>query len=201
VRIARMNFDLEAKDINSMIHEFAPEANVWVEEINQYGVRGHLKLLFWNVDFVAVPYSTDRDEINIQITAHKLVTIPPAIIQRQLQEAIKDAPEGIDVLSQMLRVKITSLLRPFGLSLEVEELQPYDGFVRVGLAGVQVQNLAAIFSASGAGRSMAATEDPRAENPSESNGVVSDADVDADTYDAPKYDSDKSAPNGSVNDL
>ncbi|QQE78971.1 hypothetical protein [Alicyclobacillus sp. SO9] len=159
MRISKMSFDLEAKDINSMIHEFAPEANLWVEAIDQYGVRGHLKLLFWNVDFVAVPYSTDRDEINIQITAHKLVTIPPAIIQRQLQEAIKDAPEGIDVLSQMLRVKITSLLRPFGLSLEVDELQPYDGFVRIGLSGVELQNLASIFAASGARGTTAAARD------------------------------------------
>ena len=141
MRIRRITLELDTEDINSIISDFLPEHQLQVTGIDADGIRGHLRFLLWNIDFIARPYSRSSDELNIDVTARKLVTIPPSIIQRQLREAMKDAPPGIDVMQQMLRVKFTSLLAPFGLSLKVEELQSLDGFVRVTLSGIHAFNV------------------------------------------------------------
>lgn len=143
VRISRITVDVSVGDLNSLLTDFMPEGHLMITSMTPEGIFGQLRFLFWNVDFTAIPFSTSEKEMNIEITAHKLVTIPTAIVQRQLREAIKDAPPGIDVISQTLRVNVANFLRPFGVSLNVHELQTYDGFVRLTVSGIEVPGLLA----------------------------------------------------------
>lgn len=143
VRISRITVDISVDDLNSLLTDFLPDGNLRITSMTPEGIFGQLKFLLWNVDFTAIPFSTSEQDMNIEVTAHKLVTIPTAIVQRQLREAVKDAPPGIDVISQTLRVNVTSLLKPFGVSLNVHELQTYDGFLRLTVSGIEVPGLLA----------------------------------------------------------
>lgn len=156
MHIRRISVELDATDLNSIINEFLPEAPLNVISIDTEGIRGQVRFLFWKIDFVAMPYSLSSDELNIDVNAKKLVTIPTSIIQRQLREAMKDAPPGIDVIQQMLRIKLTPLLAPFGLSLQVEELQVVEGAVRIVLGGIHAQQIALWFNGQ-AGQEMSAS--------------------------------------------
>lgn len=124
-----------------MIAEFAPEAKITVTHVDESGIYGQVKLLLWNVDFVARLSCTAEGEVSIEVAAHKLVPIPGMIVNRQLREAVKDAPPGVDVIQQALKVHLPSLLRPFGASLGIQEIRTYSGYIRLKVDKVRLPNL------------------------------------------------------------
>lgn len=122
MRISHVRFQFNVKDINGWLTDLVPDVKIRIQEIKGGAVHGQLKFLMWNVDFVAQPHCyNDRDEIAIEISAHKFVTIPVSIVERQLQEAMKDAPEGIEVLRQILKVHVPSILEPLKIHLKVSD--------------------------------------------------------------------------------
>jgi|GEM_PF-2776802 len=162
MRIRQISLEIDAGDINSIFADFLPDVPLRVTSIDQEGIKGQIHVLWWNIDFVAMPYSLTSDELNIDISARKLVSIPTSIIERQLREAMKDAPPGIDVRQQMLRVRFTPLLAPIGLSLQVEHVQPCNGYVQITLAGVGAKNVALWFQGESRREATAALEGPLA---------------------------------------
>jgi hypothetical protein len=146
VRISTVTIELSTEDINSLLEEFASETRIRLTDISPDGIRGHVKLFLWNVDFLAKPSFGIHSDVSLDVSAHKLVPIPSAIVQRQLKEAVKDAPPGVDVIRQALRVHLPSLLEPFGISLGLQELQCHQGFVRVTVDSVQLPKLKQLVS-------------------------------------------------------
>jgi hypothetical protein len=147
VRISHICVDLTAEDINSLIADFAADANIRIVDVRPDGIRGQVKFLFWNVDFVARPSSDVEHEVCVNVAAYKLVAIPDVIVNRQLREVVKDAPPGIDVIRNSLVVHVPSLLRTFGIGLKVKELQCHDGFVRLDVEDVGLPALMKLMGA------------------------------------------------------
>ncbi|MCL6627392.1 hypothetical protein [Alicyclobacillus shizuokensis] len=141
MRITHITLDFTVDDLNELLREFIPDSQLVITGIDRLGIHGQLRFLFWNVDFVAKPCSPSPEEVSIEVTAHKLVSIPPAIIERQLREAVKDAPDGVEVLQQALRLNVPLILQPFGIRLGIRELQTHDGFVRMALRDVETPRL------------------------------------------------------------
>ncbi|MFD1675584.1 hypothetical protein [Alicyclobacillus fodiniaquatilis] len=128
MRISHVSLQLTADDLNQWVQELAPDVKLRISEIREDGVHGQLKFLMWYVDFVARPHCyRDREEIAVEISARKLVPIPAAIVQRQLEEAMKDAPQGIEVLRQVLKLHVPSLLEPLNIGLNVRDFTCRDG--------------------------------------------------------------------------
>jgi len=140
MRLSRVVIDVGISDLNEMLVEFMPDAKARVLDIQEQGIIGQVKLLLWNIDFVARPSSSKSDELAIEINASKLVPIPSAIVQRQLKEAIKEAPAGIDVIQQTLKVHLPSVLGPLGVNLAVRELSCHNGYVRLAVDGLSLPN-------------------------------------------------------------
>jgi len=138
LRIHQVTFNLTADDLTSMIHEFAPEAKFRIADISPEGIHGQIKLLLWSVDFMARPRSTQDGVVSLEISASKLVPIPPALVQRQLKEAMKDAPNGIDVIQQALKVHLPSILGPFGIRLNIRELRCGDGVLHLAVEDIDL---------------------------------------------------------------
>lgn len=138
MRASHITVDLTAEDLTDLVHDFAGDGKIVFESITEAGIKGQIKFLVWNVDFLAVPSCADEGDVSIEITAHKLVPIPPGLVERQLREAVKDAPAGIHVLEQALKVHLPSILSPLGISMSVRQLRTYDGFLRVALAQVKL---------------------------------------------------------------
>ncbi|MCL6633428.1 MAG: hypothetical protein K6T63_12450 [Alicyclobacillus herbarius] len=141
MRITHLTLDITVEDLNELLREFIPDSQLVITSIDRLGIHGQLRFLFWNVDFVAKPSSPNAEEVSIEVTAHKLVSIPPAIIERQLREAVKDAPEGVEVLQQALRLNVPLILQPFGVRLGIRELETHDGFVRIALRDLETPRL------------------------------------------------------------
>lgn len=122
MRISYMRFQFTVADLNAWLADLLPDVRIRIQDIKEGAVHGQLKFLMWNVDFVARPHcNKDRDEIALEISAHKFVAIPISIVERQLQEAMKDAPEGIEVLRQNLKVHVPSILEPLDIKLKVTD--------------------------------------------------------------------------------
>jgi len=134
LHISNVTIDLCTDDLNSLIQDLAPDLKIRLTDIDDNGLHGHVKLLFWNIDFVARPAFTTSGEVALDVTAHKLVPIPGSLVQHQLKEAIKDAPAGIEVIQQSLRVHLPSLLAPLGMSLKVREITMMNGMLRIAVA-------------------------------------------------------------------
>ncbi|MCL6548188.1 MAG: hypothetical protein K6T30_04670 [Alicyclobacillus sp.] len=131
VRVSHICLDLDVRDLNTLLAEFLPEPDIRVVDIRTDGVHGHVRLWWWNIDFVARPCASGPAVIAVDVSAHKLVPIPSAIVHFHLREAMKDAPPGVDVIRQTLTVHLPSVLKPFGLSLEVQEFRAHDGYIRI----------------------------------------------------------------------
>lgn len=145
MRLSHLALELSVSDINELLREVAPDLKVRITEIDHDGIHGQLKLLIWNVDFTARPScSAEQETLSIDIGARKLVPIPSPIVQRQLQEAVKDAPPGVDVIRQTLRVHLPSLLAPFGVSLKVKELRCGIGKVMLSVGDVALGELGSL---------------------------------------------------------
>ncbi|CAM3982075.1 hypothetical protein [Alicyclobacillus pomorum] len=138
MRISHVRVDLSADDINSLIRDFAVDSNLRITDIREDGIHGQVKLLFLNVDFIAKPSSGSEYEASIDIAAHKLVAIPGTVVNRQLREAMKDAPPGIDVIRNSLVVHIPSLLRALGVGIKIRELRCYNGYLRIHVDDVEL---------------------------------------------------------------
>ncbi|WP_206832696.1 hypothetical protein [Alicyclobacillus fructus] len=140
MRISNVSVRLSADDLNSMIAEFAPDVPLRITAIRPDGVHGQFRFLMWNIDFAARPTcNPERGEIALEISARKLVNIPPAIVQMSLQEAMRDAPNGIEVLRQSLRLNVASLLEPLGISLKLGAFTCGDGALVVDLADCEIE--------------------------------------------------------------
>lgn len=146
MRISTVSIELSTEDINSLLEEFASEARMRLTNISPDGIRGQVKFFLWNVDFLAKPSFGINSEVSLEVSAHKLVPIPPAIVQRQLKEAVKDAPPGVDAIRQALKVHLPSLLQPFGISLGLQSLECHEGFVRITVDSVQLPKLKELIS-------------------------------------------------------
>lgn len=163
MRISRVNIELSADDLNSLIEEFAPDAPIRITHITPDGLHGQLKLLLWSVDFTARVWCGVEGEgsavdaagsgvqdaersapstVFVDVSAHKLVAIPSMIVERQLREAVKDAPDGIDVIRTTLRVHLPSLLQPLGVTMAMEALETVEGALRIGMRGLALPGLA-----------------------------------------------------------
>ena len=142
MRISQLEFKLTTADLNELIYEFAPDVKIRITDIQEDGLHGQLKLLVWNVDFVARP-SCDREkeELSLDISARKLINIPVQIVEHQLREAMKDAPQGIEVMRQTLKVHVPSILQPLGISLRIREFRCLNGVVTVAIEQVRVPDL------------------------------------------------------------
>lgn len=138
MHISNVIIDLSIEDLNEFIADVAPDLKIHLNDIQPDGFRGHIKLLFWNIDFVARPSFTKNGEVALDVSAHKLVAIPGSIVKYQLKEAIKDAPPGIEVIQQSLRVHLPSILGPFGMALKVSELTMTPGMLRIGVENAVV---------------------------------------------------------------
>lgn len=138
VRISRVVIDLGIADLNEMLVDFLPDAKVRVTDIHEGGIIGQVKLLLWNIDFAARPNSSRPDELSIEVSASKLVPIPSLLVQKSLREAIKDAPNGIDVIQQALKVHLPSILNPLGIYVKIRELKCHNGFIRIGVEGIRL---------------------------------------------------------------
>lgn len=163
MRISRVNIELSADDVNSLIEEFAPDAPIRITHITRDGLYGQLKLLLWSVDFTAKVWCGGENDgstvgadgrgvpdaegsvpstVFVDVSAHKLVAIPSMIVERQLREAVKDAPDGIDVIRTTLRVHLPSLLIPLGVTMAMEALETADGALRIGMRQLALPGLA-----------------------------------------------------------
>lgn len=135
MRISHVCFQLTTDDLNGWLADLAPDFKLHIQEIRDGAVHGQLKFLMWNVDFVARPHCyKERDEIALEISAHKFVAIPVSIVERQLQEAMKDAPQGIEVLRQILKVHVPSILEPFNIHLKVTDFSCREGSLNIQIA-------------------------------------------------------------------
>lgn len=142
MRISNLDIKLTATDINELLEEFFPEVKIRITEIEEDGLHGQLKLLMWNVDFIAHPHADrDHEMVSLDVSAHKLVPIPTAIVERQLREAIKDAPYGIEVLREALKVHLPSILQPLGLSIRVREFKCYSGVLTLGVEQLNIPRI------------------------------------------------------------
>ncbi|RIV17280.1 hypothetical protein D2Q93_15545 [Alicyclobacillaceae bacterium I2511] len=147
MRIARIRVDLTADDINLLLLEWGTASVIRVTGVTSEGIRGQVKLLWWGVDFLAKPGMAVDGSATIEVSAFKLVPIPSALVEKRLREAMKDAPSGIDVIQQTLKVHLQSLLRPFGTNLNLAEFQCHDGYVRIGVDGLTLPRLQDLFAA------------------------------------------------------
>ncbi|MCL6455127.1 MAG: hypothetical protein K6T78_16095 [Alicyclobacillus sp.] len=155
MRIHQVSFNLTADDLTSLIQDFAPDAKFRIAEITPSGIHGHIRLLLWSVDFLARPRSSADGVVSLEISASKLVPIPPALVQRQLKEALRDAPNGIDVIHEALTVHLPSVLAPFDLHLTVRELRCGDGILHLTLEDIDLprfQQLSALLRKEGPSR-------------------------------------------------
>jgi hypothetical protein len=143
MRISNVSIELSTEDINSLLDEFASEARLRLTDISPDGLRGQVKLFLWNVDFLAKPSFGIHSEVSLDVSAHN---IPSAIVQRQLKEAVKDAPAGVDAIRQALKVHLPSLLQPFGISLGLKSLECHQGYIRVTVDSVQLPKLKELMS-------------------------------------------------------
>ncbi len=138
MRISHVRVDLSTDDINSLIADFAVDSNLRITDIREDGICGQVKFLLLNVDFIAKPSSGTEYEASIDIAAHKLVAIPGTVVNRQLREAMKDAPPGIDVIRNSLVVHVPSLLRTLGIGIKIRELRCYNGYLHVHVEDVEL---------------------------------------------------------------
>jgi hypothetical protein len=146
VRVSYLGIRLTASDLNESIAEFAPSIQLRINEIREDGMHGQLKFLLWNIDFVAQPSSLqDGSTIFVDVSAHKLIPIPSSLVQYQLKEAMKDAPPGIDVLRQTIKVHLPSILKPFNASLRVREFQCHQGYVSIVFEDCRVSDVRRFF--------------------------------------------------------
>lgn len=141
MRISQVSLQLSAEDLNAILVEFVPDAPVRVTAIEPDAIKGQIRLLFWHVDFIARPAVGLDSEVSIEISAHKMWAIPAAIVGRQLKEAIKDAPPGVDVIRQSLQVRLPELLRPLGIQLAITQFCALDGILQVTVENVSVPAL------------------------------------------------------------
>lgn len=130
MRVSHVEVRLSSADLNDWMAELSPDLKARIVDISESGVHGQIRLLVWNIDFVARP-SADwaTDTITLEISAHKLVNIPSALVERQLKEALKDGPPGVEVLRQSLRIHVPALLQPLGVTLRVKELRCQVGYL------------------------------------------------------------------------
>lgn len=145
MKVSHLELRLSSSDLNQMLAEIAPDVKVKILDIGDSGIHGQVKLLVWNIDFIAKP-SADwaSDAVNLDISAHKLVNIPSSIVERQLREALKDGPPGIEVLRQSLRVHVPSLIQPLGVELRVKDIHCQPGYLVLAVEQLQLalpQNL------------------------------------------------------------
>ncbi|MCL6442910.1 MAG: hypothetical protein K6T83_05545 [Alicyclobacillus sp.] len=141
MRLSHVTVDLDAQDLNDLLAEFLPHGNLRVSEVRDGMIRGQVRLLWWHVDFTAKPSSIAPSDAQLDITASKVIPIPASIVQKQLKEAMRDAPPGVDVLRQSLRVHVPSLLSPFGISVQIDEFAAHDGYVRVKVRNLQLPDI------------------------------------------------------------
>ncbi len=146
MRVSHVEIRLTAADLNELIAEFAPDIQLRIMDIQSDGLRGQIKLLLWNIDFIAQPSSrAEGDQVSIDVTAHKLIPIPGALVQRQLKEAIKDAPPGVEVLQQSIKVHVPSILKPFDASIQIREFACHSGYIAIVLDECRVQDVRRFF--------------------------------------------------------
>lgn len=138
MRLSHLTIDLTATDLADLVHDFTDDDKITFDTITEGGVKGQIRFLVWNIDFIAQPSCNDDGEVSIDITAHKLVPIPAGIVERSLREAVKDAPAGIEVLQQALKVNVASLLSPLGVNVSIRQLKTYNGFLRIALADLKL---------------------------------------------------------------
>lgn len=141
MRASHLTIDLTALDLADLVHDFIDDDKITFDTITESGIKGQVRFLVWNIDFLAQPSCNDDGEVSINITAHKLVPIPAGIVERSLREAVKDAPDGIEVLQQALKLNIPSLLSPLGINLSIRQLRAYDGFLRIALANLKLPSM------------------------------------------------------------
>lgn len=142
MRISNVSIRLTADDLNQWLIEAAPEVKLRIIEIKEDGIHGQFKFLMWNIDFLARPHCyKEREEIAVEISAHKLVNIPASIVQRSLQEAMKDAPTGVEVLRQILKLHVPSILEPLNIALKVEDFACRDGSIVLQVADCELDFL------------------------------------------------------------
>jgi len=149
MRISNVKIELTASDLNQWLAEVAPEVKLRIVEIKDDGIHGQFKFLMWNIDFLARPHCyVEREEIAVEISAHKLVNIPASIVQRSLQEAIKDAPTGVEVLRQILKLHVPSILEPLKIGLKVEEFSCRNGSIILQVADCELDFLKGLLTPS-----------------------------------------------------
>jgi hypothetical protein len=137
VRLSQVIVYVSVDDLNRAIEELAPDAKARVVRIDGDGIHGEVRLWIWSIDFLARPSIGADGQVSIEVSAQKLVPIPSAIVERQLRMAVKDAPVGVDVIQQTLRIHLSSLLKPFGVSLALRELRTVDGYLRIAAEAVE----------------------------------------------------------------
>ncbi len=146
MRVSQLGIRLTATDLNEAVAEFAPSVQLRVTEIREDGLHGQLKFLLWNIDFVAQPSAMqDGSTVYLDVSAHKLIPIPMTLVQYQLKEAMKDAPPGIDVIRQTIKVHLPSILKPFSASLRVREFECHQGYVSIVFEDCRVSDVRRFF--------------------------------------------------------
>ncbi|MCL6517931.1 hypothetical protein [Alicyclobacillus sp.] len=138
MRVTQLSIVMERDDLQAWLDELWPSSGLRILSIGPEGVRGQVKLLWWHVDFLAVPAVPAPDTVALDISAHKLVPIPSVLVQRQLKEAVRDAPPGISVVEESLRVHLPSLLEGLGIHLHVRHLGCEPGRLTLSVEGLQV---------------------------------------------------------------
>ncbi|EPZ50897.1 hypothetical protein [Alicyclobacillus acidoterrestris] len=139
MRISQVTIKLSADDINRMLQEFAPDVKLRIVEIRDDGIYGQFKFLMWNIDFIARPHSyKEREEVAVEVSARMLVPIPASIVERSLQEAVKDAPQGLEVLRQVLKLHVPTILSPFKIQLKVRDFSCHNGAVVIDVADCEL---------------------------------------------------------------
>ncbi|MCL6599222.1 MAG: hypothetical protein K6T81_10835 [Alicyclobacillus macrosporangiidus] len=138
MRVSQISIVMDRDDLQEWMEELLPQSGVRILSITPEGIRGQVKLLWWHVDFLAVPSIPAPDTVAIDISAHKLVPIPSALVQRHLKEAVRDGPPGISVMEESLRVHLPSLLAGLGVHLHVRHLGCEQGHVTVSVEGLSV---------------------------------------------------------------
>lgn len=132
MHLSHVEFQFSTQDINSLLTEVAPDLKARVVDIVEEGIRGQLRFLFWNIDFIAHPSCDAKTNcLLLDISAKKLVPIPGVVVNRQLQDAMRDAPSGVEVVRQSLKLHLPSILQPLGVGVDVKEIHMSDGMLRV----------------------------------------------------------------------
>ncbi|QSO47744.1 hypothetical protein [Alicyclobacillus mengziensis] len=142
MKIHHVSIDLSIDDLNAMIREFVPDAKIRILSIDSDGVRGQVKLLWWSVDFLAIPLNGSDGTVSVDVSASKLVPIPSSLVERQLKEAVKSAPSGVDVIQQALKVHLPSILNPLGIGLTVKDISTDRGLLHVSLQSIDLPSFA-----------------------------------------------------------